>query len=323
MEAARAQDKIPGQELWERLSRLDLFQHFTDEERTAFLDGYNREPAMRVRPFAANELVCKKGEYELDLCFVLKGSVDLYDEVAGTGRTRVASIAAGNMYGELGALGGLPRSTDVVAGPEGVELFYLPRYCLKFLISNQQARDIVNERYKSRAVRVLAQELELFKGVSSEFIDQLIAGCEIQRYDLRGIAIMRQGEDGDGMYIVRDGFVQIVLDREDGTHRILAYRRAGEFVGEMALLGGAKRYANVADRRQMRGGEGPVRRLPGVVPELSGGGGARSRSYPTAQPAGAVDHPRSLRPAREERAARLHPGRRLARHGSGSVRQVR
>jgi CRP-like cAMP-binding protein/Fe-S-cluster-containing dehydrogenase component len=245
VEAAHAQDKIAGPELWELLSRFNLFQHFSDEQRAAFLDGYHREAAMRVRHFAAHELVCRKGEYELDLCFILKGAVDLYDEVAGTGRTRVASLAAGDMYGELGALGGLPRTTDVVAGAEGADLFYLPRHCLKFLISNPQARDIVNERYRSRAVRVLSQELDLFKGVPREFIDKLIDRCEIQRYDLRGIALIRQGEDADGMYIVRDGFVQIVLERPDGSHRIIAYRRAGEFVGEMALLGGGKRYASV------------------------------------------------------------------------------
>ena len=85
----------------------------------------------------------------------------------------------------------------------------------------------------------------MFKGVPEEFIDQLIPRCEIQRYDLRGIALMRQGEEGDSFYIVRDGFVQVSFQRADGSHRILAYRRAGEFVGEMAMLTGEKRYASV------------------------------------------------------------------------------
>jgi len=39
------------------------------------------------------------------------------------------------------------------------ELFYLPRHCLKFLASNPEARQIVTDRYRDRAVRVLAQEL--------------------------------------------------------------------------------------------------------------------------------------------------------------------
>src|SRR5262249_50231815 len=148
-------------------------------------------------------------------------------------------------YGELGALGGLARTTDVVAAAGGAELFYLPRHCLKFLIGNEHARKIINDRYRDRALHVLAEELELFKGVPPEFIDQMIQHCEVEHYDLRGIALIRQGEDPDSFYIIRDGFVQVVCERQDGSHRILAYRRAGEFVGEMALLGGGKRSSSV------------------------------------------------------------------------------
>lgn len=236
---------VSADELWRVLSRSPLFGTFSDEQRSAFVEAFGREPAMCVRRFAPRELVCRKGEYELDLCFILQGTVDLYDTTPEKGRAKVASLAEGAFYGELGALGGLPRSTDVVAGEGGVDLFYLPRHCLKFLISNNDARKVVTDRYRDRAIRVLAQELDLFKGVPREFIDQLIPRCEIHHYDLRGIALMRQGEIGDFFLIVRDGFVQVVLEREDGSHRILAYRRAGEFVGEMALLGDGKRYASV------------------------------------------------------------------------------
>jgi CRP-like cAMP-binding protein/Fe-S-cluster-containing dehydrogenase component len=235
----------PPQELWQQLSRFQVFATFTEQQRTSFLNTYQHEAGMCVRRFAGGQLICKKGEYELDLCFILRGKVDLYDVAADGSRVKAASIPAGAFFGELGALGGLARTTDVVAAEEGAELFYLPRHCLKFLISNTEARQIVTDRYHDRAVRVLAQELELFKGVPKEFIDRLIDRCEIQRYDLRGIALVRQGEDPDGFYIVRDGFVQVVFQRADGSHRILAYRRVGEFFGEMALLGGGKRYASV------------------------------------------------------------------------------
>jgi len=236
---------VEAQELWQRLSRFPLFTTFTEEQRNAFIDAIKREPGMRVRRFASQVLICRKGEYDLDLCFILRGAVDLYDETADGRRAKVASRPEGAFFGELGALGGLPRTTDVVAGADGTELFYLPRYCLKFLISNTEARQIVTDRYRDRAVRVLAEELELFEGVPQEFVDQLILRCEIVRYDLRGIPLIRQGDEPDALYIVRDGFVQVVFDRPDGTHRILAYRRVGEFFGEMALLGGGKRYANV------------------------------------------------------------------------------
>src|SRR6185369_3669579 len=95
-------------------------------------------------------------------------------------------------YGELGALGGLPRTVDIVANSE-TEIFYVPRHALKYLEINQQARAIIGERYRDMAVRVTAAGLELFSGVPPEFIEELAPRCEIQRYELRGIPLVTQG----------------------------------------------------------------------------------------------------------------------------------
>ena len=101
------------------------------------------------------------------------------------------------------------------------------------------------DRYRDRAVRAIANAIDLFQGVPRSFIDDLDPHCEIERYDLRGITLIKQGEEGEALFLVRDGFVQVVREREDGTKRVLAYLRGGEYFGEMALLGGGKRYASV------------------------------------------------------------------------------
>ncbi len=101
------------------------------------------------------------------------------------------------------------------------------------------------DRYRSMAVQVTAAALELFRGVPPEFIAELMPKCEILRYELRGVPVVTQGEPGDALYIVRDGFVQVVREREDGTHRVLHYLRSGEFFGEMALFETGVRWASV------------------------------------------------------------------------------
>ena len=235
----------PGNELWSELSGFDLFKRFSDEQRDAFLRAFDSEAAMRVAQFRRGELICSKGEYELDLCFILKGGVNLF-EIEGAVRTKVAERVAGEFYGEMGALGGLPRTLDIIAAEDGAEIFYLPRHCLKFVETNDEARALLSERFRERAIRVMVNELELFHGVQGEFIDRLLADCEIKRYDQRGIVLVKQGEAGDSLYIVRDGYVQVVREAEDGSQRVLAYRRAGEYFGEMSLLdGGGVRNASV------------------------------------------------------------------------------
>ena len=236
-------EKIPAWLLWQRLSRSEIFAGFSDDQRDAFLKAYEHDPGLRLRSFNAGEEICRKGEYELDLCFILSGSVELADRI-GEEVHVVAVLEAGNLYGELGSIGGLPRSVDITARA-GAEIFYVPRYALKYIEVNQRAREILARRYRERAVRVTAADIELFRGVPLSFIDDLIPKCEILRYELRGIPLVTQGEPGDALYIVRDGFVQVVREEPDGRRRVLAYLRAGEYFGEMALFETGVRWASV------------------------------------------------------------------------------
>jgi CRP-like cAMP-binding protein len=106
-------EKNPPWLLWQRLSLLEIFAGFNEDQRDAFLRACENEPEMRLRAFKAGDTICRKGEYELDLCFILSGGVDLFDRLGEEERVLVAALEAGNLYGELGAIGGLPRTLDV------------------------------------------------------------------------------------------------------------------------------------------------------------------------------------------------------------------
>ena len=235
--------KEPSGVVWQRLVKIPVFASFTDEQRDAFLRAYEQEPAIGMRRFNAGDVISSKGEYELDLCFVLNGEIDLREDEAH-GRAHVATFGSGMFYGELGALGGLPRSLDVIA-VTATEIFYVPRHALKYLEINAEARSILSERYRERAVANAAADLDLFRGVPSQFIQELIPRCEILRYELRGIPIVTQGELGDALYIVRDGFLQVVRQEPDGAQKVFAYLRTGDFFGEMALFETGVRWSSV------------------------------------------------------------------------------
>src|SRR5262249_15391005 len=53
------------------------------------------------------------------------------------------------------------------------------------------------------------------------------------------------GEPGDALYIVRDGFLQVVRRETDCNERVLHYLRTGGFFGEMALFENNVRWASV------------------------------------------------------------------------------
>src|SRR5262245_34482242 len=60
-----------------------------------------------------------------------------------------------------------------------------------------------------------------------------------------GDALVRQGEEADGVFVILDGRLSVVLDRAPGEGQQLAELGAGEIVGEVALIAGGRRSASV------------------------------------------------------------------------------
>jgi CRP-like cAMP-binding protein/Fe-S-cluster-containing hydrogenase component 2 len=234
---------IAPPEVCRMLWQFDAFNSFTDHQREALEHAIAHEYGMVVRRFAPGDFICHKGEFELDLCLVLAGRAEVHDR-DDRGVEVHTVYEAGSIFGELGAMGGRPRSFDVIAAQETL-VFHVPRHALKYLEINEKTRAILADRYRERAVRAMTSRVELFAGVPESFIDQLIPHCSIVRYDLRGVPIVQQDEPGSGFYIILDGFVEIVRHRADGQRRVLAYLREGEYFGEMALLGTGSAWASV------------------------------------------------------------------------------
>ena len=57
--------------------------------------------------------------------------------------------------------------------------------------------------------------------------------------------MVRQGEEGNCMYVVQQGELEIIGEREDGTEVPLRHLGAGDFFGEVSYLTGRPRTANV------------------------------------------------------------------------------
>lgn len=225
-----------------RLARTPLFKAFTDEDWRIFLSAYERDEGMRVDSFRAGETVSRAGKFDPSFYVVLDGLIDALDPPAD--RERLMSYRAGDFFGLTEAKRALARATTLRAATDAY-VFRMPRVQLRRIEHNPAARTLLEARHKEEAWRVMAAQLELFRGVSSAVVAELIEGSEIVTYDKPGIVIVRQGTIGDSFYLVRDGFLQVVQRREDGTDRVLAYLRPGEFFGEGALLDDVPRAATV------------------------------------------------------------------------------
>jgi CRP-like cAMP-binding protein len=56
---------------------------------------------------------------------------------------------------------------------------------------------------------------------------------------------VRQGAAGDSFYIIKQGRVEVVVEKEPGRGVVIATLGTGDFFGEMSLLTGATRTATI------------------------------------------------------------------------------
>ena len=82
-------------------------------------------------------------------------------------------------------------------------------------------------------------EFPIFRDFGAEDVDALGAVCAVKRL-AAGQAVCRLGDPGDALYIVKSGVLEVA---RGGQHINLL--SAGEFFGEMALIDGSPRSADV------------------------------------------------------------------------------
>jgi small-conductance mechanosensitive channel/CRP-like cAMP-binding protein len=91
------------------LQRVDLFRTLTDEERRALAER------LRLAPFVRGEAMTRQGAEAHWLYLITKGDAEVRVSVDGKSSERVATLKAGEFFGEMGMMTGEPRSATVIA----------------------------------------------------------------------------------------------------------------------------------------------------------------------------------------------------------------
>lgn len=94
----------------------------------------------------------------------------------------------------------------------------------------------------SEFLEVLKQMIP-FKELSSSKLKQVISLSHHRNY-IAGEMIFHQGDPGIGLYIIREGEVEIEYKAKDERKFTLAFFDEGDFFGELALIDGERRSAS-------------------------------------------------------------------------------
>lgn len=222
----------------EKLNRMHLFAELSAENINSLVHKSKKQQ------FAPGTVVCREGEYGDTFFAILEGSVEITINTSGYDSLTLANLGEGDIFGEMAALSGYPRSATVAA-KDDLCLLEIPSEVLKELMKiSPRFREIIEEKYTVRAVRTYLRKVPLFGNLRDAVIQELEGKVKLKSFN-QGDVIFREGDPGDSLYIIRNGFVKISKQKAD-KDQIIAYLAQGSYFGEMALLEDEKRSATVS-----------------------------------------------------------------------------
>lgn len=196
-----------------------------------------------VRSVAPGTVLCRQHQRDNRVYILVVGEVEA---TAGedTGKTHIASLKQGELFGEIAALFGMPRVCDITVTRPSVVL-EIPSEVLRAIIESRATlRDAVVSRFRARITETALRAVPLFRYLPDDSMARLVADASLVGTPA-GSILIEEGETGDAFYVVIYGTLRVSHD-VDGRHLNLAMLRAGDFFGEWSLLTGAPRTATVS-----------------------------------------------------------------------------
>ncbi|MDX1555159.1 MAG: cyclic nucleotide-binding domain-containing protein [Xanthomonadales bacterium] len=181
------------------------------------------------------QAIFRRNDYSNSFYSVLSGQVHV--EIDPRSATTV-TLGQGEFFGEMSLISGRRRNATVRAGADCVLLETPRRTMVKLISSMEGARRVIDEAFIMRAI-----ETGFTNKAPSDVLRQVAATAEIRKYRA-GEVLFREGDEGSNLHLIRSGSVT-VSRRLGHKDVVLAYVAAGNYVGEMALLGNTTRSATV------------------------------------------------------------------------------
>ena len=223
---------LPLEAVAEELRAVPPFSHFPKELIISTL-GQGR-----VEKYRKGTTIIRQGEPG-DTCYVLRtGNCEVSVEDASGRTLATAHLGPGHLFGEVALLSASPR-TGTVTAMSDVELVAIDRET--FLALVQEGGVAKETVLKQVRIHLFLKEIELLRGVSAPGMAVLMNAFQLVNMQ-PDQEIVHAGDPGDSMYVIYQGRCRVT----DKNGHEVAILEAGQYFGEISLVTGATRSANVA-----------------------------------------------------------------------------
>lgn len=196
------------------------------------------------REVARGEIVCREGEAGDSIFIISEGEMQVNSLDSGGQNLQLAHLREGDFFGEFGYFSDRKRHATVTALSDAVLLElkreHIGQVCAEF----PGVEGVLQDFYRNRLLNTLLAKSRIFRDLNEKQRKDLAGRFTLETFPPQTF-IMREGEQGDAMYLIQEGRLQ-VSTRKDGQPLVLATLKEGDFCGEFSVLTGAKRTADVS-----------------------------------------------------------------------------
>lgn len=201
-----------------------------------------------------------RGDTGQDMFLIADGKIRIHDFVDGQD-VQIAMLGPGELFGEMAALSGKPRSAHASTAvdsmlltftEEDLERFFRkdPKVGAKLMANlfnigvSRLLKTLIkaNNRISQRLAPADSEDMpKLFAGIKTDLKKQILSSGDIKVYR-SGQVLFKRGQLGDRLYVVLRGEVHVVVPI-GGTTEVMAVVDEGGMLGEVALATHGKRTA--------------------------------------------------------------------------------
>jgi Fe-S-cluster-containing dehydrogenase component len=217
-----------------------------------------RVPEVRDTARYGNQAIRTSGRGGRSKKNITSSRVFVQDIPVVLNKYRTAEMTEGALFGELAALGRIPRTATIFAESDATLLEIRWQGLREIRRFDDGFRTMIDNRYRQNALLVHLRETELFANLDEEALDKVAQATLFETYGafdwhvsyqkMRSTGksgagneppIARQGEYVDGLLMIRAGFARVARDYGTGQ-RTLTYLGAGDNFGLEELYEGWK-----------------------------------------------------------------------------------
>lgn len=225
------------------LRSMDLFKGKDPDELTEWLGKapFQGGAECAVREFGTGERITTEGDFGNSFFALTRGTVAV---ILGPESRRLATLAKGSFFGEMTLISGLPRNAGVVA-LEPCQAIEIPRRAFEqWMKKPGPFRAAMDQTYIERGLGNHLRSIPDFADLDPHIVQELVKKIRLRIF-AKDDVIMREDDDADSFYLIREGYVRVVKAMAGGEQRTVAYLKDGSYFGEAALLSANKRNATI------------------------------------------------------------------------------